>query len=127
MSGRQQQGTARRRSGELETSVLGALWAAGGPLTPGEVRGRLGGGLAYNTVHTVVTRLAAKGLVVRAPRPRGAWLPAADPAEQAARLLAGVLERSPDHGAVLQRFAATLSAADEAALRAVLGAEGDQR
>lgn len=127
MSRQQEEDSARRRSGELETSVLAALWAADGPLTPGEVRDRLGGDLAYNTVHTVVTRLAAKGLVVRAPRPRGAWLPAADPAEQAARLLADVLERSPDRGAVLQRFAATLSAADEAALRAVLGAEEDRR
>jgi len=47
------------------------------------------------TVHTVMTRLAAKGLVSRAVGRRGAWL-TADPADQAARLMAGVLLRGPE-------------------------------
>ena len=40
----------------LEAEVLAALWAADAPLTAGEVVDALGGGLAYNTVQTILTR-----------------------------------------------------------------------
>jgi predicted transcriptional regulator len=36
--------------------VLAALWAADAPLTAGEVVDALGGGLACNTVQTILTR-----------------------------------------------------------------------
>jgi predicted transcriptional regulator len=110
----------RRRAGELEADVLAALWAASRPVTAMQIRDSLGGQLAYNTVHTVVTRLAAKGLITRDPDRRGAWRPATDPVVQAAQLMAQVLNRGPDRSAVLQRFIGTLNAADETALRAML-------
>ena len=56
--------TDRRPAGELEASVLAALWAADAPLTPGAVQLELGGGLARTTVTTILTRLHAKGAVV---------------------------------------------------------------
>lgn len=115
--------SSRRHAGELETDVLAVLWGSDRPLTAMQIKESLPGHLAYNTVHTVVTRLAAKGLVTREPRRRGAWRPASDPADQAARLMARVLERGPDRDAVLQRFVGTLDPADEAALRAVLNQE----
>lgn len=110
----------RRRAGELETDVLAALWTTDRPLTAMQIKRALGDRLAYNTVHTVLTRLAAKNLIIRDPDRRGAWRPATDPADQAARLMAQVLERGPDRAAVLQRFVGTLTAADETALRALL-------
>src|SRR5260370_25177385 len=51
----------RRAAGELEAAVLAVLQAAGLPLSPGEVRERVGGGLAYTTVVTILSRLHAKG------------------------------------------------------------------
>ncbi|MCC6246027.1 MAG: BlaI/MecI/CopY family transcriptional regulator [Gemmatimonadaceae bacterium] len=48
--------------GERELDVLGVLWKHG-PGTVPEVRERLGGDLAYNTVLTVLRNLEAKGVV----------------------------------------------------------------
>ena len=45
----------RRAAGELEAAVLAVLQAAGSPLSPGEVRDRLGGELAYTTVVTILS------------------------------------------------------------------------
>src|SRR5260370_37757276 len=52
---------ARRAAGELEAGVLAVLQAAGRPLPPGEVRERVGGGLAPTPGGTVLARLPAKG------------------------------------------------------------------
>src|SRR3977135_1309342 len=57
--------TSRRAAGELEAEVLAALWAADGPLTTADVRHAVGGGLAYNTVQTILVRLYDKGLIDR--------------------------------------------------------------
>ena len=57
----------RRPDGALETDVLRVLWAADGPLLPGEINERLDAGYAYTSVATILTRLQAKGLVVRTP------------------------------------------------------------
>src|SRR5436190_1121592 len=46
----------RRAAGELEREVLGVLWASQRPLTPAEVQTAIGE-IAYNTVHTILTRL----------------------------------------------------------------------
>ncbi|MDR3035661.1 MAG: BlaI/MecI/CopY family transcriptional regulator, partial [Kitasatospora sp.] len=56
---------ARRGAGELEAAVLAVLQAAGTARTPGEVRERLGGRLAYTTVVTILSRLHAKGVLSR--------------------------------------------------------------
>ena len=61
----------RRARGELESEVMAALWAADRPLTPADVQVVLGGGLAYNTVQTILIRLLEKDLVRRDVRGRG--------------------------------------------------------
>jgi predicted transcriptional regulator len=112
----------RRAAGELEGEVLGALWAADGPLTPAQLQAALGTGLAYNTIHTILTRLQEKGLVIRVREGgRSGYQPAKDAAQDAADRMRTVLERGRDRAAILQRFVTSLSPDDEQALRAALG------
>jgi predicted transcriptional regulator len=116
-----QQRATRRAAGELEAEVLGALWAEPLPLTPTQLHATLGNDLAYNTVHTILTRLCDKGLVVRTTiDSRPAYAPAQGAAEWAASQMRAVLERGNDRAAILHRFVSSLSPADEAALRSVL-------
>jgi predicted transcriptional regulator len=111
----------RRGAGELEGEVLGALWASDRPLTPSEVQARIGGGLAYNTVHTILKRLWDKGLVIRdAEGRRGAYLPAKDAAGHAAQVMHDALRGEADHAAVLRRFVTGLGPEDERMLRRLL-------
>jgi predicted transcriptional regulator len=113
----------RRGAGQLEAEILGALQAADAPLTPSQIQARIGGGLAYNTVHTILKRLWDKGLVVRdAEGRRGAYLPAKDATEHAAQTMHEVLSREPDHAAVLERFVTGLDRDDEQMLRRLLDA-----
>ncbi|MCQ6246218.1 BlaI/MecI/CopY family transcriptional regulator [Streptomyces malaysiensis] len=115
----------RRSAGELEASVLAALWAAGRPLTPGEVREILDAGLARTTVTTILTRLHEKGAVDRARQGRGyAYTPVADNSGLYARRMHAELERGEDHGSILARFVSDLSPEDEEILRALL--DGDE-
>ena len=60
----------RRPDGAFENDVLRVLWAADGPLLPGEINERLDVGYAYTSVATILTRLQAKGWVVRTPAGR---------------------------------------------------------
>jgi len=72
----------RRGPGELEGDVLAALWAAPGPVSPAAVQAAVAGELAYNTVHTILTRLCEKRLVTRVPAARGTrYCPTKDAAE----------------------------------------------
>jgi predicted transcriptional regulator len=115
----------RRAAGALESEVLGALWAASGPLTPAHLQNVLGSGLAYNTIHTILTRLQEKGLVVRVRQGgRSGYQPVKDAAQDAADRMKSVLEGGRDRAEILQRFVTSLSPADEQALRAAL-AEDD--
>ncbi|MCW3015050.1 MAG: BlaI/MecI/CopY family transcriptional regulator [Solirubrobacterales bacterium] len=119
----------RREAGELESEVLAALWAAGRPLTPGEVREELGGLLAYTTVMTTLSRLHAKDVVDRRRSGRGfAYSPNVREAEVAARHFRSLLDRGHDRDEVLQGFVSGLSADEERVLRALLdnGAEVDE-
>ena len=119
--------STRRAAGELEAEVLGALWAEPLPLTPTQLHNTLGRDLAYNTVHTILTRLCDKGLVVRTTIDgRPAYAPAQGAAEWAAGQMRAVLERGADRAAILHRFVTSLSPADEQALRAVLSEDDDQ-
>ncbi|MHC3468798.1 BlaI/MecI/CopY family transcriptional regulator [Streptomyces sp. 7R007] len=114
----------RRPAGELEASVLAALWAADGPLTPGAVQAELGGGLARTTVTTILTRLHAKGVVTRARSGRGyAYAPAQDSPGLTARRMHAELDKDEDRGTVLARFVSELSPEDERLLRSLL--DGD--
>ena len=115
---------SRRAAGELESAVLGVLHAAGIPLSPGAVRERLGGDLAYTTVVTILSRLHAKGVLERARAGRAyLYAPVADEPGLAARLMATVLAAEPDREAVLARFVSGLSESDEQLLRRMLGTE----
>jgi predicted transcriptional regulator len=117
---------ARRAAGELESTVLGLLHAAGRPLPPGAVRERLGGDLAYTTVVTILSRLHAKGVLKRARAGRAyLYAPVADEPGLAARRMATVLAAEPDREAVLARFVSSLSRSDEQLLRRMLGETGD--
>lgn len=114
----------RRPDGALEHDVLSTLWAADRPLAPAEVNDRIGGGHAYTSVATVLTRLHAKGLVERRPAGRGfAYTPAYDESELAARRIGEVLTSSSDRSKVLARFVGGLSKRDAALLRGMLDEE----
>lgn len=115
---------ARRPAGELEASVLAALWAASGGLTAGEVRTALGSGLARTTVTTILTRLHEKGMATRSRSGRGyAYLPAEDAPGLSARRMRVELERGEDRGSILARFVSDLSDEDEKMLRALLNGD----
>ena len=111
----------RRARGSLESEVLAALWAAESPLTAGEVVDALGDGLAYNTVHTILTRLHSKDAVRREPAGRAhTYTPVLDDAGLAAKHMKAMLDKGGDHATVLARFLRTLTPEDEATLAALL-------
>jgi predicted transcriptional regulator len=112
----------RRAAGELEAAVLAVLQAAGSALSPAEVRGRLGGDLAYSTVVTILSRLHAKGVLDRRKSGRAfMYRPVADEPGLAARRMAQMLDAELDREAVLARFVSGLSGPDEELLRRMLG------
>ncbi|MEU5635479.1 BlaI/MecI/CopY family transcriptional regulator [Streptomyces rishiriensis] len=125
MAGTGPRGRAERRNaGELESEVLAALWATDRALTPAEVQAEIGGGLAYNTVHTILKRLYDKGLTVRdADGRRGAYRPAKNAAELTAEAMHKALDQGPDPIAALQQFVTGLNPEEERALRDLLGGE----
>jgi predicted transcriptional regulator len=118
----------RRPSGELEASVLAALWAAGGrALTPADVQRELGTALARTTVTTILARLHEKGSVSRTRSGRGyAYLPVQDSPGLAARRMRTELDKSArdDRGTVLARFLSGLAPDDERLLRELLAQAG---
>jgi predicted transcriptional regulator len=122
-----QAGPVRPR-GALEREVLACLAAAGRPMAPSEVQAELGGGLAYTTVMTTLSRLHAKGAVSREPAGRGyaytlRGSPGAAQASMTARRMLKLLEADNDRARVLSRFVADLSAADERLLAGLLADE----
>ncbi|TJZ46100.1 BlaI/MecI/CopY family transcriptional regulator [Streptomyces piniterrae] len=111
----------RRPAGELEASVLAALWAAEGPLSPAEVQRALGRRLARTTVTTILTRLHAKGAVSRSRAGRGyAYSPIQDSAGLTARRMRSELDKQDDRGTALARFVSDLPTEDEQLLRSIL-------
>ncbi|MCZ4124046.1 BlaI/MecI/CopY family transcriptional regulator [Streptomyces sp. H39-S7] len=117
----------RRPNGALEAEVLAILQTSdGAALTPAQVAERLGDGLSYSTVVTILSRLHAKGVLLRSRRGRAfAYVPVSDVPGLAARQMRQVLEREPEREKVLTRFVDDLSADDEQVLRRLLGAELD--
>ncbi|WP_052848207.1 BlaI/MecI/CopY family transcriptional regulator [Streptomyces avicenniae] len=114
----------RRGQGQLEAQVLSALGQSPGPATAAWVQERLGGGLAYTTVVTILTRLRVKGAVTRERAGRSfVWTPAADVAGLAAFRMRRVLESETDRHAVLASFVSALGPDDERLLRALLAEE----
>ncbi|MFF7475212.1 BlaI/MecI/CopY family transcriptional regulator [Streptomyces sp. NPDC008092] len=114
----------RRPAGELEASVMAALWAAGAPQTPGQVQLRLGTDLARTTVTTILTRLHDKGVVERHRQGRGyAYVPVQDAQGLTAKRMHTELDRDADRETVLARFVAQLNPDDERVLRGLLEAD----
>jgi predicted transcriptional regulator len=108
--------------GSLESEVLAALWAAGRPLTAGEVVDALDDDLAYTTVQTILTRLHGKGAVDRELTGRAhAYTPLLDEAGLAANRMRAMLDKGGDHAAVLIRFLGSLTSEDEATVAKLLG------
>lgn len=115
----------RRPAGELEASVMAALWAAGAPQTSGQVQLSLPADLARTTVTTILTRLHDKGLVERRRQGRGyAYFPLQDAQGLTARRMHSELDRDSDRETVLARFVAQLSPDDERILRDLLENDG---
>ncbi|WP_327340468.1 BlaI/MecI/CopY family transcriptional regulator [Streptomyces sp. NBC_01324] len=114
----------RRPSGELESTILAALWAADTPLTAGQVQGAIGAELARTTVTTILSRLHEKGTVARTRSGRGfAYTPTEDAAGLTARRMHSELRKDEDRGTVLARFVSQLSDEDERVLRELLDGE----
>jgi predicted transcriptional regulator len=117
----------RRAPGTLEAGALGVLWAAGRPLSAADVQQELGGGLAYNTVQTILIRLHEKGTLDRRREGRGhVYWPVEDAATAAASRMRAALADRPDRHAVLQQFAASLDDSDADVLRRLL-AEAERK
>lgn len=113
----------RRPDGALENDVLRVLWAAEGPLLPGEINARLDAGYAYTSVATILTRLQAKGLVVRTPVGRAfAYESAVDEPDLAVRRISELLDSSSDRAQVLTRFIGGLPPREARAIRSLLDA-----
>ena len=71
---------------------------------------RLGGGLAYSTVVTILSRLHTKGVLTRRRTRRAyAYSPVADEPGLAARRMRQMLDRETDRAAVLEHFVSDLS------------------
>jgi len=114
-------GSQRRRFGELENSVLAALWAAPGPLVPTEVQAAVGADLAYTTVTTILVRLHAKGVIERSKAGRAyAYRPVVAETEVVAEQVRRLLDQGQDRAAVLQGLVEGLAPGDEDVLRLLL-------
>ncbi|MEV6735261.1 BlaI/MecI/CopY family transcriptional regulator [Streptomyces sp. NPDC051364] len=120
------EGAAERRgSGELEASVLAALWAADGPRTAGQVQRSLPVELARTTVTTILSRLFEKGTVGRERSGRGfAYFPVQDAHGLTARRMHHELDKDTDRQTVLARFVSDLGPEDERILRDLLEGGG---
>lgn len=114
-----------RPRGALEREVLSCLAAAGRPLTANEVLADLGGGLAYTTVMTTLSRLYDKEVLTRQPSGRAfayalASAPDAVQTSLTAHRMRRLLDAGEDRAAVLTRFVANLDADDEQLLAGLL-------
>ncbi|MFF4098938.1 BlaI/MecI/CopY family transcriptional regulator [Streptomyces sp. NPDC001903] len=112
----------RRPAGELEASVLAALWAADGPQSAAQVRAAIPQELARTTVATLLGRLCEKGMAGRRPGGRGfLYFAVQDAHGLAARRMHRELDQGAgDRSLVLARFVEGLDSHDEAELRRLL-------
>lgn len=116
----------RRSRGELEATILRALWASDAPLSAREVVDGFGGGdnsPALTTVLTVLDRLRAKGHVVKQETEAGGLIfsPTESESRFAANSMLAALVSSSDRSAALLRFAGELDERDVELLRKALG------
>lgn len=92
---------SRRGAGELESAVLAVLWSADGPLSPGEVRDRLGGG--GEPGGPAAERAAAGDHATEGSEPGHHEEPAPDPADLSYSTVVTILSRLHDKGALSRR------------------------
>jgi predicted transcriptional regulator len=111
-----------RRLGDLERTVMQALWAADEPLSGREVAAALARpDLAYTTVLTVLTRLERKGLVRRDSTAKAhTYRAVASREDHVTELMQQALGQAGDRAAALQHFARTMTPEEAAALRNAL-------
>ena len=116
--------------GELERAVMECVWSSSGPVTVRDVVDMLDRDPvpAYNTVMTVLDRLARKRAVSRERDGRAYRYTASIPRAtfEAGRMTA-VLDEASDRPAVLLHFAESISARDRAELAAVIAGLGHLR
>lgn len=110
--------------GELERTVMDAVWDAPAPVSAYDVQEQLesaGRSLAATTLLTVLSRLEKKGFVAssRAGRPYR-YAAVASRAEHVAELMHEVLGETRDRSAALARFVGSVSDEDAATLRQLL-------
>jgi predicted transcriptional regulator len=117
------------RLGELERRVMDVLWDfPDAPLTGREVADQLPD-RAYTTVLTILDRLRRKGLVHRTVEGRTHRFEAAETREDyMAELMIDAMGDIGDRGAVLARFAESVSSEEARVLRRALDAvTGDRK
>jgi len=109
------------RLGELERKVMDVLWdSVKTPLTGREVADQLPD-RAYTTVLTILDRLRRKGLVTRTTVGRSHRFAASDTRESyMAELMIEAMGDTGDRGAVLVRFAESVSSDEAQVLRRAL-------
>lgn len=113
---------SRRAQGDLEAMVLRCVWAAGAPMSPAEVREAIDADVAYTTAMTVLTRLWEKGLLTRERDGRAyRYRAAIGEAAHAAGRMEAALGGARDREEALSHFVGSLSPADVAALRRLVG------
>ncbi|KDA04539.1 transcriptional regulator [Microbacterium sp. CH12i] len=110
--------------GELERTVMDAVWDAPTPVSAYDVQEQLaaaGRSLAVTTLLTVLSRLEKKGFVAsdRAMRPYR-YTAVASRADHVAELMHEVLGESQDRSAALARFVGSVSDEDATTLRQLL-------
>ncbi|WP_413316684.1 BlaI/MecI/CopY family transcriptional regulator [Agrococcus sp. 1P02AA] len=110
--------------GELERTVMDAVWDAPAQLTAYDVQEQLeasGRALAATTLLTVLSRLEKKGFVAsdRSVRPYR-YTAVGSRADHVAELMHSVLGESRDRTAVLERFVGSVSSEDAELLRSLL-------
>lgn len=116
--------TSRRPMGALEDHVMEYLWTVDAAASPMEVHQAVAPELAYTTLSTVLTRLAAKGRVQRSRRGRSfVYAPVRSEAEHRADAMTTTLGAAADRAAVLSRFVDALDNKDVAMLRDLLGGD----
>ena len=110
-----------KRLGDLERKVMDVLWdAPGRALTGRQVSDQLGD-RAYTTVLTILNRLRRKGMVQRTAEGRIHRFTASDTRESyMAELMIDAMDDSGDRGAVLVRFAESVSSDEAKVLRRAL-------
>jgi len=110
-----------RRLGDLERSVMEALWASPEPMTARDIQSSLPGPSALTTVLTVLDRLERKGFVGRDRAERAHRYHAVRSKEEyVSALMMEALSETNDRATALVRFVESVGDADARTLRDAL-------